>query len=122
MEFKEFRKILSMLQKAMVERGISFNESLDRWCPYRSKEADEVLRKTTGLKRTGGSWRTNCDLWVCENVQHSWTFKDCHEITYEEIKYFCVIHDIINIVPPEVYGEKTLSKYHVSTEVEFMDI
>jgi len=122
MDLKEFRKILSTIQKAMVERGISFDDPLDSWCPYRP-EADAVIRKTPGLRRTGGAWRTESDLWVCNNVLHNtWGFKNCRQITYEEIKNFCEIHDIMGFVPPEIYGEKTSSKYHVTTEVEFMDI
>jgi hypothetical protein len=43
------------------------------------------------------------------------------ELTDEEIKDFCRVHDIMELVSPEVYGESKV-KLNVATEVEFMDI
>ena len=122
MEFEEFRKRIEIIQKAMVERGISEDNDYDAWCDYREPAISRVFQKTIGTSNSACSWRTDRSLWIREdNVYMDWTFRSYDELTDEEIKEFCRIHDIMDLVSPEVYGESKL-KVDVATEVEFMDI
>lgn len=120
MEFAEFKRRIEIIQKAMIERGISHNNDFDTWCDYREPATSEVFQKTIGDRNFACSWRTDCSLWIRKS-SGEWTFKMYDELTDAEIKDFCRIHDIIDFVSPEVYGE-TKVKLDVATEVEFMDI
>ena len=120
MEYEEFRRRIEIIQKAMIERGISEDNDYDTWCDYIEPATSEVFRKTIGCRNGACSWRTECSLWIRE-PNGEWTFKPHDELTDAEIKEFCRIHDIIDFVSPEVYGE-TKMKLDVATEVEFMDI
>lgn len=122
MEFEEFRRRIEIIQKAMVERGISEDNDFESWCDYREPETSRVFQKTIGCRNEACSWRTNCSLWIRESDEyHDWTFKMYGELTDEEIKEFCRIHDILDLVSPEVYGESRV-KLDIASEVEFMDI
>jgi len=122
MEFEEFRRRIEIIQKAMVERGISEDNDFDAWCDYREPAISKVFQKTIGTSNSACSWRTDCALWIRDaNEYYGWTFKTYDELTDADIKEFCRIHDIMDLVPPEVYGESKL-KLDVATEVEFMDI
>ena len=122
MDFKEFRRRIEIIQKAMVERGISEDNDYDAWCDYREPAISKVFQKTIGTSNSACSWRTDCSLWIREDNEYmDWTFRSYDELTDEEIKEFCRIHDIMDLVSPEVYGESRL-KVDVATEVEFMDI
>jgi hypothetical protein len=122
MDFKEFRRRIEIIQKAMVERGISENNDFDSWCDYREPAVSRVFQKTIDDINGACSWRTDSSLWIRETDRyHEWTFRSYDELTDAEIKEFCRIHDIMDLVPPEVYGESKL-KLDVATEVEFMDI
>ena len=103
----------------MVKRGISENEEYDKWCFYRKPAISNVFQKTIGCDNIAGVWRTGHSLWIRENT--AWTFRYYGDLTDEDIKEFCRIHDITNLVPPEVYGGSKL-KLHLADEVEFMDI
>ena len=122
MEFEEFKRRIEIIQKAMVERGISEDNDFDRWCDYREPAISRVFQKTIGCRNGACSWRTDSSLWVRETNEYlDWTFKSYDELTDADIKEFCRIHDIMDLVSPEVYGESKL-KVDVATEVEFMDI
>lgn len=120
MEFEEFRRRIEIIQKAMVERGISEDNDFDSWCDYREPAISRVFQKTIGCRNGACSWRTDCSLWIHER-SGGWSFHMYDELTDEEIKEFCRIHDILDLVSPEVYGESRV-KLNVATEVEFMDI
>lgn len=122
MEFEEFKRRIEIIQKAMVKRGISEDNDFDSWCDYREPATSEVFRKTIGYENEACAWRTECALWICVSVEYNnWTFKTYDQLTDEDIKEFCRIHDIMDLVSPEVYGESKV-KLDVATEVEFMDI
>lgn len=122
MEFEEFRRRIEIIQKAMVERGISEDNDFDAWCDYREPAISRVFQKTIGTSNSACSWRTDRALWIRDNNEYyGWIFRSYDELTDEEIKEFCRIHDIMDLVSPEVYGESKL-KVDVATEVEFMDI
>lgn len=124
MEFKEFRRRIKILQEAMVKRGISEDQSYERWCNYIDPAVSNVFQKTIGCGNDAMSWRTDDDLWVRklnEYNEWAWEFVSYSELTDEDIKEFCRIHDIMELVPPEVYGEPNV-KLVIATEVEFMDI
>ena len=122
MELAEFRRRMVILQNAMVKRGISENNGFDAWCNYRDPAVSIVFQKTIGCRNSARSWRTGCSLWIRElDEYHDWSFKHHDELTDEDIKEFCRIHDSIDLVSPDVYGESKL-KVDVATEVEFMDI
>lgn len=120
MEFEEFKRRIEIIQKAMVKRGISEDNDFDSWCDYIEPATSEVFQKTIGDRNFACSWRTDCSLWIHES-SGEWTFKMYDELTDDEIKEFCRIHDIIDLVSPEVYGGSKV-KLDVATEVEFMDI
>ena len=119
MEFEDCRRRIRLIQEAMVKRGISENEEYDKWCFYRKPAISNVFQKTIGCDNIAGVWRTGHSLWIRENT--AWTFRYYGDLTDEDIKEFCRIHDITNLVPPEVYGGSKL-KLHLADEVEFMDI
>ena len=122
MEFAEFRRRIVILQNAMVERGISENNAFNVWCNYRDPAVSIVFQKTIGCRNGARAWRTDRSLWIRElDEYHEWSFRSYEELTDAEIKEFCRIHDIMDLVSPEVYGESKL-KVDVATEVEFMDI
>lgn len=122
MEFAEFRRRMEIIQRAMIERGISMDNDFESWCDYREPGASRVFQKTMGCENEACSWRTDKCLWICLSVEyHDWTFKTYDQLTDEDIKEFCRIHDIMDLVSPEVYGESKV-KLDVATEVEFMDI
>lgn len=122
MEFEEFKRRIEIIQKAMVERGISENNDFDSWCDYRDPAVSRVFQKTIGCSNSACSWRTDSSLWIRETDRyHEWTFRSYDELTDAEIKEFCRIHDIMDLVSPDVYGESKL-KVDVATAVEFMDI
>ena len=122
MEFEEFRRRIVILQKAMVERGISEDNDYDAWCDYREPAISKVFQKTIGTSNSACSWRTDRSLWIREDNEYmDWTFQSYDELTDAEIKEFCRIHDIMDLVSPEVYGESKV-KLDVASEVEFMDI
>lgn len=122
MKFEEFRKRIEILQEAMVKRGISENYDFEKWCDYREPAVSRVFQKTIGCNNLAIAWRTSDSLWIRETNEYlDWTFKYHTELTDADIKEFCRIHDIMDLVPPEVYGESKL-KLNVATEVEFMDI
>ncbi len=122
MELAEFKRRIEIIQKAMVERGISENNDFDSWCDYRDPAVSRVFQKTIGCSNSACSWRTDRSLWLRNpDGYHDWSFKYYDELTDADIKEFCRIHDIMDLVPPEVYGESKL-KVDVTTEVEFMDI
>ena len=122
MEFEEFRRRIEIIQKAMVERGISEDNDFDAWCDYREPAISKVFQKTIGCNNSACSWRTDRSLWIREDNEYmDWTFRSYDELTDAEIKEFCRIHDIMDFVSPEVYGESKV-KLDVANEVEFMDI
>jgi len=106
----------------MVERGISEDNDFDAWCDYREPAISRVFQKTIGTSNSACSWRTDRALWIREDNEYmDWTFQSYDELTDAEIKEFCRIHDIMDLVSPEVYGESKV-KLDVASEVEFMDI
>ena len=106
----------------MVKRGISENEDYDKWCFYLKPAISNVFQKTIGCDNIAGAWRTGHSLWIREtDGYHAWTFKSYNELTDADIKEFCRIHDITELVPPEVYGDSKL-RLNLTDEVEFMDI
>lgn len=122
MEFEEFRRRIEIIQKAMVERGISEDNDYDVWCDYREPAISRVFQKTIGTSNSACSWRTDRALWIRDkNSYYEWIFRSYDELTDTEIKEFCRIHDIMDLVSPEVYGESKV-KLDVANEVEFMDI
>ena len=122
MEFEEFKRRIELIQKAMVERGISEDNDYATWCAYRKPAISKVFQKTIGCSNSACCWRTGRDLWVREtNEYRDWTFKSYDKLTDADIKEFCRIHDIMDFVSPEVYGESKV-KLDVANEVEFMDI
>lgn len=122
MEFEEFRRRIEIIQKAMVERGISEDNDYDAWCDYREPAISIVFQKTIGTSNSACSWRTDRALWIRDaNEYYGWIFRSYDELTDAEIKEFCRIHDIMDLVSPEVYGESSV-KLNVASEVEFMDI
>lgn len=120
MEYEEFRRRIEIIQKAMVERGISEDNDFESWCDYIEPATSDIFRKTINDINGACSWRTDCSLWIRES-DGMWTFHMYDELTDEEIKEFCRIHDILDLVSPEVYGESKV-KLDVASEVEFMDI
>lgn len=122
MEFEEFKRRIEIIQKAMVERGISEDNDYAVWCDYREPAISIVFQKTIGTSNSACSWRTDRALWIRDkNEYYEWIFRPYDELTDAEIKEFCRIHDIMDLVSPEVYGESKL-KLDVANEVEFMDI
>lgn len=119
MEFEDCRRRIKLIQEAMVKRGISENEDYDKWCFYRKPAISNVFQKTIGCDNIASVWRTSHSLWIRENT--AWTFRNYGDLTDEDIKEFCRIHDITNLVPPEVYGDSKL-RLNLVDEVEFMDI
>lgn len=119
MEFEDFRKRIKLIQEAMVKRGISENEDYDRWCYYLEPAISNVFQKTIGCNNIACAWRTADSLWIRENT--AWTFRHYGDLTDADIKEFCRIHDITELVPPEVYSKSGL-KLNLTDEVEFMDI
>ena len=106
----------------MVKRGISEDQDYDEWCDYIDPAVSKVFQKTIGCRNGACSWRTENSLW-CRSVDgyHEWSFKNYEELTDADIKEFCRVHDIMELVSAEVYSESKL-KVDVATEVEFMDI
>lgn len=122
MEFEEFRRRIELIQKAMVERGISEDNDFDHWCEYCEPAISTVFQKTIGCSNDAYSWRTKDSLWIREDDEYmNWTFRRYDELTDAEIKEFCRIHDIMDLVSPEVYGESRV-KLNLTDDVEFMDI
>lgn len=106
----------------MVERGISEDNDFESWCDYIEPAISIVFQKTIGCSNSACSWRTDRSLWICEDNEYmDWAFRSYDELTDAEIKEFCRIHDIMDLVSPEVYGESRV-KLDVTSEVEFMDI
>ena len=103
----------------MVKRSISENAGYDEWCHYRKPAISDVFQKTIGCDNIAVVWRTDRSLWIRENT--AWTFRYYGDLTDEDIKEFCRIHDITELVPPEVYGDSKL-RLNLADEVEFMDI
>ena len=103
----------------MVNRGISENEEYSNWGFYRKPAISDVFQKTIGCDNIAAVWRTDRSLWIRENT--TWTFRNYGDLTDEDIKEFCRIHDIMELVPPEVYGDSKL-RLNLADEVEFMDI
>ena len=103
----------------MVKRGISENADYDKWCNYLKPAIFNVFQKTIGCDDIAFAWRTRDSLWIRENTD--WTFRNYRDLTDEDIKEFCRIHDIMELVPPEVYGDSKL-RLNLVDEVEFMDI
>lgn len=103
----------------MVKRGISENGDYDRWCYYLEPAISSVFQKTIGSNNIACAWRTDDSLWIRESV--NWTFRNYGDLTDAEIKEFCRIHDIMDLVSSEVYGESRV-KLNLTDEVEFMDI
>lgn len=103
----------------MVKRGISENGDYDRWCDYLEPAISNVFQKTIGSNNIACAWRTVDSLWIRENTD--WTFRHYSDLTDKDIKEFCRIHDITELVPPEVYGDSKL-RLNLVDEVEFMDI
>lgn len=124
MEFTEFKRRIKLLQEAMVKRGISEDQDYNKWCNYIDTAVSNVFRKTIGCRNDAYSWRTGDSLWVRKiNEYHKWTWIFIHysELTDADIKEFCRVHDIMDLVSSEAYGESKL-KLDVATEIEFMDI
>lgn len=119
MNFKDYRRRMRLIQEAMVKRGISENEDYDRWCYYLEPAISNVFQKTIGCNNIACAWRTDNSLWIRENT--AWTFRHYGDLTDADIKEFCRIHDITELVPPEVYGDSKL-RLNLVDEVEFMDI
>lgn len=119
MEFEDFRRRIKLIQEAMVKRGISENEEYDKCCRYREPAISDVFQKTIGCDNIAVAWRTDNSLWIRENTD--WTFRYYYDLTDKDIKEFCRIHDITELVPPEVYGDSKL-RLNLVDEVEFMDI
>ena len=119
MEFEDFRRRIKLIQEAMVKRGISENTDYDKWCNYLKPAISNVFQKTIGSNNIACTWRTRDSLWIRENTD--WTFRYYRDLTDEDIKEFCRIHDITELVPPEVYGDSKL-RLNLVDEVEFMDI
>ena len=121
MEFEDFRRRIRLIQEAMVKRGISENGDYDRWCYYLEPAISNVSQKTMGCDNHASAWRTSKALWVYEPDCKDWAFKYFEDLTDKDLELFCKLHDITNLVPPEVYGGSKL-KLHLADEVEFMDI
>lgn len=119
MEFEDYRRRIRLIQEAMVKCGISENTDYGKWCHYREPAISDVFQKTIGCDNIAVAWRTGNSLWIRENT--AWTFRCYSDLTDEDIKEFCRIHDITELVPPEVYGDSKLS-LNLVDEVEFMDI
>ena len=103
----------------MVKRGISENADYDKWCNYLRPAISNVFQKTIGCDDIALAWRMRDSLWIRENTD--WTFRYYRDLTDEDIKEFCRIHDITELVPLEVYGDSKL-RLNLVDEVEFMDI
>ena len=127
MEFEDFRRRIKLIQEAMVKRGISENEEYDKWCFYREPAISDVFQKTIGCNNTAVAWRTGDSLWIRESAEQcptdyaDWLFRYYRYLTDKDIKEFCRIHDITELVPPGVYGDSKL-RLNLVDEVEFMDI
>ena len=119
MEFEDFRRRIRLIQEAMVKRGISENGDYDSWCYYLEPAISNVFQKTIGSNNIACAWRTDDSLWIRAGV--NWTFRHYGDLTDADIKDFCRIHDITELVPPEVYGRSKF-KLNLVDEVEFMDI
>lgn len=111
----------------MVRRGISEYADYDVWCFYREPAISDVFRKTVGCDNKAIAWRTDNSLWIREKTEQytdayaHWTFRHYSDLIDADIKEFCRIHDITELVPPEVYGDSKL-RLNLVDEVEFMDI
>ena len=89
MDFKEFRRRIEIIQKAMVERGISEDNDYDAWCDYREPAISKVFQKTIGTSNSACSWRTDRSLWIRETNEYlDWTFRSYDELTDEEINHY----------------------------------
>ena len=119
MEFEDFRRRIRLIQEAMVKRGISENTDYDKWCNYREPAISNVFQKTICCDNIAVAWRMRDSLWIRENAD--WTFRYYRDLTDADIKEFCRIHDITELVPPEVYSDSKL-RLNLVDEVEFMDI
>lgn len=119
MNFKDYRRRIRLIQEGMVKRGISENGDYDSWCYYLEPAISNVFQKTIGCNNIACAWRTDNSLWIRENT--AWTFSHYGDLTDADIKEFCRIHDITELVPPEVYGDSKL-RLNLVDEVEFMDI
>lgn len=119
MEFEDFRRRIRLIQEAMVKRGILENGDYDRWCYYLNPAISNVFQKIIGCDNIACAWRTGDSLWIRESV--NWTFRYYRDLTDADIKEFCRIYDIMDLVSPEVYGESRV-KLNLTDEVEFMDI
>ena len=116
------RKKIELIQKAMIERGISAKcPTPCGWLYYIDPAIDRVFQKTMGCDNYACAWRTSTSLWIYQPDRKHWTFKHFDDLTDEDLELFCKLHDITNLVPPEVYGGSKL-KLHLADEVEFMDI
>lgn len=113
---------IELIQKAMIERGISV-EHPNRvgWVDYIEPAVSRVFQKTLGYDNYARAWRTGVALWIYVPDDKDWNFKYFEDLTDEDLELFCKIHDIANLVPPEVYG-KSRFKLNLTDEVEFMDI
>ncbi len=113
---------IELIQKAMIERGISVkcpNNAV--WFDYIGPAVNRVFQKTLGCDNYAMAWRTDIALWIYLPDDKTWIFKAFEDLTDEDLELFCKIHDIANLVPPEVYGKSGL-KLNLTDEVEFMDI
>ena len=106
----------------MIERGISAKcPTPCGWLYYIDPAIDRVFQKTMGCDNHACAWRTSEALWVYVPDDKSWCFKRFEDLTDEDLELFCRIHDITELVPPEVYGKPGF-KLSLTDEVEFMDI
>ena len=113
---------IELIQKAMIERGISVKcQNSMGWFDYIEPAVDRVFQKTLGCDNYAMSWRTDIALWIYAPDIKCWYFKRFEDLTDEDLELFCKIHDIADLVPPEVYG-KSGFKLNLADEVEFMDI
>ena len=62
MEFEEFKRRIKIIQKAMVERGISEDNDFGVWCNYRDPAVSIVFQKTIGCRNGARAWRTPGEL------------------------------------------------------------
>ena len=118
----DIREKIGLIQKAMIERGISVKCPTPRgWLAYIEPAIDRVFQKTMGCDNHACAWRTSTSLWIYRPDEKDWEFKIFEDLTDKDLELFCKLHDITNLVPPEVYGGSKL-KLHLADEVEFMDI
>ena len=106
----------------MIERGISEKCPTPRgWLDYIEPAISQVFQKTLGCDNYACAWRTSISLWIYRPDEKDWTFICFEDLTDKDLELFCKIHDIENLVPPEVYGKSGL-KLNLTDEIEFMDI